>query len=49
MFTWFNDAGFKADVKAVRSRYPEIRWHGLEDWLLAEGWDRRCKVVRRAA
>jgi hypothetical protein len=49
MFTWFNDVGFAADIAAVRARFPEVRWHGLEDWLLAEGWDRRGKAVRQPA
>jgi uncharacterized protein YbjT (DUF2867 family) len=49
MFTWFNEVGFRADVAAVRTRFPEVRWKGLEDWLLAEGWDKRGKAVRKAA
>jgi uncharacterized protein YbjT (DUF2867 family) len=49
MFTWFNEVGFGADVAAVRARFPEVKWNGLEDWLLAEGWDRRGKAVRKAA
>jgi uncharacterized protein YbjT (DUF2867 family) len=49
MFTWFNDGGFKADVAGVRARYPEVKWKGLEDWLLFEGWDKRGKAVRKAA
>jgi uncharacterized protein YbjT (DUF2867 family) len=49
MFTWFNEVGFKADVAAVRSRYPDVKWKGLEDWLLHEGWDKRGKAVRKAA
>lgn len=48
MFTWFNEGGFKADVAGVRSRYPQIRWKGLEDWLLHEGWDKRARAVRKA-
>lgn len=49
MFTWFNDVGFAADVAGVRSKYPEVKWKGLEDWLLAEGWDKRAKAVRKKA
>ncbi|HEY2900473.1 MAG TPA: NmrA/HSCARG family protein [Polyangia bacterium] len=49
MFTWFNDAGFNADVAAVRRQFPEVQWKGLEDWLWSEGWDRRAKAVRKAA
>ena len=35
MFTWFNELGFSADVADVRRKYPEVKWQGLEDWLLA--------------
>ena len=49
MFAWFNEGGFTADVSAVRTRFPSVKWKGLEDWLLAEGWDRRGKAVRKAA
>lgn len=48
MFTWFNDVGFKADVRATRARFPEVRWKNLEDWLYSEGWDKRAKAVRKA-
>jgi uncharacterized protein YbjT (DUF2867 family) len=46
MFRWFNEAGFKADIPALRSRYPEVHLHTLEEWLRAEGWHKRAKRVR---
>lgn len=49
MFTWFNTGGFDVDIAALRARTPELTWHGLEDWLYAEGWDKRGKAVRKAA
>jgi len=30
MFRWFNEAGFKADIPALRSRYPEVHLRTLE-------------------
>lgn len=46
MFRWFNEAGFAADIPALRRRYPEVQLHTLEEWLRAEGWQKRAKRVR---
>ena len=46
MFRWFNEAGFKADIAGLRRTYPEIHLHTLEEWLRAEGWDKRARHVR---
>ncbi len=46
MFRWFNEAGFKADITALRRRYPEVHLHTLEEWLRAEGWHKRARRVR---
>ena len=46
MFRWFNEGGFKADIPALRSRYPEVHLHTLEEWLRAEGWHKRARRVR---
>lgn len=46
MFRWFNESGFKADIPALRRRYPEIHLHTLEEWLRAEGWHKRARRVR---
>lgn len=41
MFRWFNGAGFKADIAALRRSYPEVHLHTLEEWLREEGWHKR--------
>jgi uncharacterized protein YbjT (DUF2867 family) len=46
MFHWFNESGFKADIPTLRKRYPEIHLHTLEEWLRAEGWQKRARHVR---
>jgi uncharacterized protein YbjT (DUF2867 family) len=46
MFSWFNREGFKADIKELRRRYPEVGLQTLEKWLRSEGWDKRVRRVR---
>jgi uncharacterized protein YbjT (DUF2867 family) len=46
MFRWFNQAGFNADIPALRRRYPEIHLQTLEEWLRAEGWHKRVRRLR---
>src|SRR5262249_15729182 len=46
MFRWFNKAGFRADIAALRRAYPEIHLHTLEEWLLREGWQKRARHMR---
>jgi uncharacterized protein YbjT (DUF2867 family) len=46
IFRWFNESGFKADIQGLRSAYPEIHLHTLEEWLRNEGWHKRAKHVR---
>ena len=46
MFRWFNDSGYKADIPALRRKYPEVRLQSLEEWLRNEGWHKRAKRVR---
>ena len=46
MFRWFNQAGFQADIPALRRRYPDIHLQTLEEWLRAEGWQKRARQVR---
>src|SRR5215472_7046018 len=43
MFRWFNDSGFKADIPALKKRFPEVQWLTLEDWLRKEGWHKRAR------
>jgi uncharacterized protein YbjT (DUF2867 family) len=46
MFRWFNEAGFRADIPALRQRYPEVRLQTLEEWLRNEGWHKRARKVQ---
>ncbi len=46
MFRWFNEAGFQADIPALKKRFPEIRLLSLEEWLREEGWHKRARVVK---
>jgi uncharacterized protein YbjT (DUF2867 family) len=46
MFRWFNEAGFKADIPALRRQYPEVHLRTLEEWLRGEGWHKRARQVR---
>jgi uncharacterized protein YbjT (DUF2867 family) len=46
MFRWFNEAGYQADIPALRRAYPEIHLHTLEEWLRTEGWHKRARRVR---
>jgi uncharacterized protein YbjT (DUF2867 family) len=46
MFRWFNEAGYQADIPALRQAYPEIHLHTLEEWLRMEGWHKRARRVR---
>jgi uncharacterized protein YbjT (DUF2867 family) len=45
MFHWFNTAGFQANIPELRSRYPEVHLHTLEEWLHDEGWQKRARHV----
>ncbi len=40
MFKWFAQSGFSADLAATRKLIPEVQPLNLEQWLLAENWDR---------
>jgi uncharacterized protein YbjT (DUF2867 family) len=46
MFRWFNEAGFEADIPALKRRFPEVRLLSLEEWLRDEGWHKRARVVK---
>jgi len=43
MFRWFNESGFKANVPELRRKYPQVRLQTLEEWLWAEGWNKRAR------
>jgi uncharacterized protein YbjT (DUF2867 family) len=43
MFRWFNGEGFKANIPALRERFPEVHLHTLEEWLRKEGWHKHAR------
>jgi len=45
MFRWFNTSGFRANIPELRTRYPEVHLHTLEEWLRAEGWHKLARHV----
>jgi uncharacterized protein YbjT (DUF2867 family) len=45
MFRWFNDAGFEADIPALKARFPEVQLLDLERWLREEGWQKRARKI----
>lgn len=46
MFRWFNQSGFQANIPELRRKYPEVRLQTLEEWLRAEGWQKRARHVK---
>ena len=46
MFRWFNAEGFKANIPELRRKYPQVRLQTLEEWLRAEGWQKRARHLR---
>lgn len=36
MYAWFNEAGYEADIPALRNQYPDLL--NLESWLRENGW-----------
>jgi hypothetical protein len=46
MFRWFNEAGFQADIPALKRRFPEVRLLSLEEWLREEGWQKRARTLK---
>jgi hypothetical protein len=45
MFRWFNEAGFEADIPALKARFPEVRLLDLETWLREEGWQKHARKL----
>ncbi len=46
MFKWFNEAGFRADIPALRRNYPEVALTSLEAWIRREGWANKTHYER---
>jgi len=40
MFKWFNNEGFKADMKGVKIDFPTVKATTLKDFLVNENWQR---------
>ncbi len=38
MFEFFEDPGTGVDVAGLRSKYPEVGWHSLEQWANQQNW-----------
>ena len=37
-FRWIAATGFHADIQGLRSDYPEVGWHSLQQWAIAQDW-----------
>lgn len=37
-FRWLADTGFHAGIRQLRTRYPEIGWHSLQQWAATHDW-----------
>ena len=48
MFKWFNEAGFQADIPALRRDHPEMTWTSLETWLTRESWASKKSYARHS-
>ena len=40
MYEWLNNYGYKADIKSLRKRYPNLM--KFDSWLFNHGWNRAC-------
>lgn len=40
LFAWLERAGTSVDIAALRSAYPQIRWHTFADWAATQDWHR---------
>jgi uncharacterized protein YbjT (DUF2867 family) len=38
MFEWFARVGYDADIAALRTDFPEVRWHSFADWARTFDW-----------
>jgi uncharacterized protein YbjT (DUF2867 family) len=38
MFEWLNRVGYSVDRESLRTTFPSVRWHSLEDWAAAQDW-----------
>lgn len=38
MFEFFRRSGYGVDIPALHAAYPEVGWHGLDDWIRDHDW-----------
>jgi len=38
MLEWLDKHGYKVDIPALKSKFPEIRWHTFESWIKEQNW-----------
>lgn len=38
LFSWLDRVGHGVDINALRSHYPEVRWHRFEEWAARQDW-----------
>lgn len=38
MLGWMDRVGYSADIASLRNRYPEVGWHGYEQWARTLDW-----------
>jgi uncharacterized protein YbjT (DUF2867 family) len=49
MFKWFNEEGYRADIRALKSEHPEAQVTPLRQWLQREGWAEKGTLYKRHA
>jgi uncharacterized protein YbjT (DUF2867 family) len=45
MYDWFEETGFSADIKHLRSKYSNINWTTFDDWAANQDWATLLKPV----
>ncbi len=38
MFDWFENVGTGIDIAKLRANYPEVGWHGFDQWASTQDW-----------
>ncbi len=38
MAEFLRRTGYAVDIPALRAEYPQVGWHGLEDWIAEQDW-----------
>ncbi|HEY6424171.1 MAG TPA: NmrA/HSCARG family protein [Pseudonocardiaceae bacterium] len=40
MAAFLRNTGYTVDIPALHTQYPQIGWHGLDDWIAEQYWSR---------